>query len=158
MELTNFQGEPCDIEPYLDLYKEGKTSEVEEWLWNELYHQGDIGTASVAWVLEAHETFMSLKELDWNYLGFVYAVMESLEERKFIPCPEWAVNKYKPIAIKTLQHALNYISEPITEEQQVSILGLTCAITDTYKSYSLVEYAWGGYEEQLMELDYEKNP
>jgi len=158
MELTNFQGEPCNIQSYLELYKEGKTSEVSEWLWNELYHQGDIGTASVAWVLEAHEIFLSLKDIDWNYLGFVYAVMEALEENEFIPCPEWAKEKYRPVAIKTLQHALNYISEPITEEQQVSILGLSIAITKTYKSFALVEYAWGGYEERLMDLDYEKNP
>ena len=158
MELTNFQGEECSIQHYLELYKKGKTSEVTEWLWNELYHQGDIGTASVAWVIEAHDIFLSLKDVDWNYLGFTYAVMEALEESEFIPCPKWAKEKYRPVAIKTLQHALNYISEPITEEQQISILGLSCAITKTYKSFALAEYAWGGYEERLMDLDYEKNP
>ena len=158
MELTNFYGKPCDIQPYLSLYEDGKVAEVTEWLWDELYHQGDIGTASIAWLIEAHNIFLILEPLDWNYLGFVYAVMESLEENKFIPCPEWAEGKYKPIAIKTLQHALNYLSDPVTEEQQMSILCLTSAITNTYKSFALVEYAWGGYEERLMELDIEKNP
>lgn len=97
MELTNFYGKPCDIQPYLNLYKEGKVAEVTEWLWDELYHQGDIGTASIAWIIEAHDIFLKLEPLDWNYLSFVYAVMESLEENKFIPCPEWAEGKYKPI-------------------------------------------------------------
>ena len=50
------------------------------------------------------------------------------------------------------------MSDPITEEQQLSILCITSAITNTYKSFELVEYAWGGYEERLMELDFEKNP
>ena len=158
MEFTNFYGKPCDISPYLELYNQGKVAEVTEWLWNELYHQGDIGTASIAWVIEAHEIFLKLENLDWNYLGFTYAVMESLEENKFIPCPEWAEEKYRPIAIKTLQHALDFVAEPITEEQQLSILSLTSAITNTYKSFELMEYAWGGYEERLMELDFEKNP
>jgi hypothetical protein len=158
MELTNFYGKPCDISPYLELYKQGEVAEVTEWLWNDLYHQGDIGTASIAWVIEAHEIFLQLEKLDWNYLGFIYAVMESLEENKFIPCPEWAEEKYRPIAIKTLQHALDFVAEPITVEQQLSILSLTSAITNTYKSFELMEYAWGGYEERLMELDFEKNP
>lgn len=88
MELINFERHPCDIQKYLALYGEGKISEVSEWLWNELYHQGNIGTASIAWVIEAHSTFLSLSEIDWNYLSFIYAVMESLEEKKFIACPE----------------------------------------------------------------------
>lgn len=158
MDLTNYHGKPCDIRPYLELYQQGNTAEVTEWLWSELYHQGDIGTASVAWIIEAHDIFLSLKEIDWNYLGFIYAVMEALEENEFISCPEWAKGKYRPIAIKTLQHALNYINNPVTEEQQISVLGLSCAITKSYKSFALVQYAWGGYEERLMDLDVEKNP
>ena len=158
MELTNFQGKPCDINPYLELYKLGELSVVSDWMWNELYHQQDIGTAAIAWILEANQIFLNREEIDWNYLGFTYSVMESIEEHKFIQCPEWAVGKYRPAAIKALQYALNFFSEDPSEEQKSSLVCLSCAISKMYKSYALIEYAWGGYEERLMELDFKNNP
>ena len=153
MNLTNYHGETCDIEPYLKIYQEGDYSQVFEWMWSELYHQGNIGTAAVAWILKAHTIYLESDSPDWNFPGFVYSVMHSLEELKHIPCPDWAEGKIKPVAIKTLQHALNHLSDPITEEQQTTILALTSAIAGTYASYELIQYAWGGYEEQLMEMD-----
>lgn len=158
MNLTNFYGKPCDIEPYLEKYKQGKYSEISEWLWDELYHQGDIGTASIAWLIQANAIFLTQTNIDWNYLSFIYAVMESLEENEFISCPDWAQGKYRPAAIAALQHALSYYPEQPTEEQKLSIVCVSCAISKMYKSYSLIEYAWGGYEDRLMELDYEKKP
>ncbi|QSP95496.1 hypothetical protein LPB19_03505 [Marinobacter salinisoli] len=158
MKLTNYYGEPCDIEPYLEKYRHGNYAEISEWLWNELYHQGDIGTASISWLIQANEIFLNQTSIDWNHLGFIYAVMQSIEEHEFIPCPDWAKNKYRPAAISALQHALSHYPENPTEEQKLSIVCVSCAISKMYKSYSLIEYAWGGYEERLMELDYEKNP
>ena len=158
MKLTNFYGKPCDISTYLDLYKEGKHREVAEWLWSELYHQNNIGTASVAWVIEANSIFLRKSEIDWTYLGFIYAVMESLEEHKSIPCPRWAEGRCRIAAIRSLQYVLGAFPDAPTEEQRMAIVCISCAISGMYKSYSLIEYAWGGYEERLMELDLEVKP
>ena len=158
MMLTNFQGESCNISGYLEKYRNRELDLVEEWLWNELYHQRDIGTASVAWVIEANEIFLQSEELDLNYLHFTYCVMESLEEFNFIPCPNWAKNKLKPAAIKALVHALSSsIDQNQEKDKGKAIVALSCAISGMYKAYSLVEYG-SGYEEQLMELDFEQNP
>jgi hypothetical protein len=153
--LTNCSGENSEINEYLKKYEEGKFHEVSNWLWDELYHQGDIGTASVAWIIEAHEIFLKANEIDWNYLAFTYAVMRSLEELIFIECPKWANDKYRPIAIKSLKHALSNLPDKLNEEQQLSLLSLTCAITKNYDSYELIEYGWK-YEEQLMDIDFDK--
>jgi hypothetical protein len=142
----------------LEKYRRGDFAEVSQWLWEELYHQGDIGTASIAWLIRANEIFLNQSNIDWNYLGFVYAVMQSIEEREFIPCPDWARDLYRPAAISALRHALLHYPENPTDEQKLSVVCVSCAISKMYKSYSLIEYAWGGYEERLMALDFEKNP
>ena len=157
MELTNCFGDPCEIEAYLKMYKEGRYNEVSDWLWSELYHQHNIGTASIAWVIKASELFLEQTEIDWNHLGFTFAVMESLEEHKFIPCPEWAKGKYRLAATKSLQHAFSFLPDEPNNEQSTSIVYLTCAISKMYKSRELIEYAYG-CEEEIMELDFEKNP
>ncbi len=154
MELTNCFGDACEIKPYLKLYEDKNYNEVQEWIWDELYHQGDIGTASIAWILEANEYFLKQREdLDWDYLGFVYRVMQSLEYYNVIACPDWAKNKYRDSATKALNHALRYFPEEPNQEQQLSVLCLTCAITKTYDSYTLLEYGWG-YEEKLMDTEF----
>lgn len=151
--LINCYGESIDIDPFLRKYQQGKSQEIVNWLWDELYHQGDIGTASVAWILEANEIFLKRNNIDWNHLSFIYAVMRSLEELKYIKCPVWAIDQYRPIAINALQHALSNIPAQLNEEQQLSILSLTCAITGNYTSFELLEYGWR-YEEKLMKIDF----
>ncbi len=154
MELTNCFGDACDIRPYLEHYNNKEYDKVQEWIWDELYHQGDIGTGSIAWILEANEIFLQQSDdLDWDYLGFIYRVMQSLEYYNFIPCPEWAKDKYRECAKKALKHAMNNLPDEPNQEQKLSILCATCAITKTYDSYALLEYGWG-YEEKIMELDF----
>jgi hypothetical protein len=46
-------------------------------LWSELYRQGDSETASITWIIEAHNILLKLEPFHWNYLGYVYVIMES---------------------------------------------------------------------------------
>lgn len=154
-ELTDYAGNQCSIVESLQLYRNGHLNEVNEWLWNDLYHQGNIGTASIAWIIEAHPIFIQTKTIDWNYLGFCAAVMESIERRKFIPCPDWAQGRYRACLKRSLAHALKQEGD-IPESERLTLIAATCAVAGAYDSFELVEYAWGGFEQKLMDLDFEQ--
>lgn len=119
-------------------------------LWDELYHQGDIGTASLVSVPHLVRIYQERGVPDWN----IYSLVSMLELHRAHDgnpdVPHWAVSDYES-ALKSLS-TLGLKELPLAEEPETkrSILGLL-AITHDARVYGrvLVELAEDEVEELL---------
>ncbi len=104
---------PYDPTPALRNLENGKNIEG-SWgkLWNELQHQGDLGTAAYAAVPYLAKIQTERKNLDWNFYALV-AVIEIERYRKTNPAlPDWLAKPY--------QEAWDAIIELASEELRKS--------------------------------------
>jgi hypothetical protein len=77
--------------PLRRLFEEGATSELWDELWQELYHQRDVGPASLAAVPWLLEYARQQPELDWNPFGLIAVIeLERVRYCRNSPMPsEW---------------------------------------------------------------------
>jgi hypothetical protein len=63
-------------------------------LWDELYHQGDIGDASYAAVPYLVQIYRQRNKLDWNTYAMVATIELARGQRDNPPLPEWLEKDY----------------------------------------------------------------
>jgi hypothetical protein len=81
--------------PLRRLFEEGGTPELWDELWQELYHQGNVGPASFAAVPWLLEYIRRSSELDWNPFGLIAVIeMERLRHCRNEPIPVELVESY----------------------------------------------------------------
>ncbi|MDR3793260.1 MAG: hypothetical protein P4L03_07760 [Terracidiphilus sp.] len=85
-----------DPRPFLArLYARRAITETWHTLWNELHHQGDVGTASFAAVPHLVEIYRRSGAIDWNTY-FIVAVIEVARGKGGNPdVPAWLENDYR---------------------------------------------------------------
>lgn len=76
--LSDVYGAPFDPEPAIERWVAGERREAAAILWERLYHQGDIGTASYAALPKLGRLLDTLAEPDWN----AYALIATIEEAR----------------------------------------------------------------------------
>lgn len=69
-------GEPYDPRPAIEAWRAGQVVDGPQELWDKLYHQGAVNTASYAAVGEIVRMMQEQSEPDWNS----YALIASIEE------------------------------------------------------------------------------
>ncbi len=79
-ELTGPYKTPLDPRPLLTRLEGGEATMIWPELWNELHHQGDVGTASYAAVPQLVRIYRQLGIIDWNVYAIV-AVIELARDR-----------------------------------------------------------------------------
>lgn len=86
---------PFDPRPLLKrLETEGNTTEVWQKLWEELYHQGDVGEASFAAVPFLVRSYQKRGVLDWNTYGIVATIELARNTGGNPDVPGWIVDDY----------------------------------------------------------------
>lgn len=84
--------------------------DVWEELWDELHHQGDLGTASYAAV--PHLVRLARQKRDWNVYALV-GLIETERHRKTNPSvPPWLLGHYQHAWEQLMQMALEDLSRP----------------------------------------------
>ena len=78
-----------------------------EELWNELYHQGDLGEASYAVVPHLVRIHKENRNLDWNLYGFVSTVEIERKKTDNPAIPDWLEATYAT-ALKDLLNVAFY--------------------------------------------------
>jgi hypothetical protein len=76
MELTGGRKTPYDATRVLDALRDGRFDEAWEELWDNLHHQGDVGTASYAAVPELVRIAIEKNLTDWNPFALVATIEE----------------------------------------------------------------------------------
>jgi len=98
-----------------------------EELWQELYHQGDVGEASYAAVPHIVRIYRQQGVLDWNPFALVAAIDLARDQGDNPPLPEWLSHSYES-AIDQLAHLglieLSRAAEDITVRCILGILAI----------------------------------
>lgn len=79
-ELLDAYGEPFDPRPVIARWRLGEEDGPTQELWERLYHQGEVGSASFAAIPDLVELIASSTQPDWN----AYAILASVEEARTI--------------------------------------------------------------------------
>ncbi|KQN86980.1 hypothetical protein ASE90_06800 [Sphingomonas sp. Leaf67] len=110
--LLNAYGEPFDPGPLIEAWHESAASEVVRELWDNLYHQGSVNSASYAAVPGIVRMLEQAELPDWNG----YALIASIEEARLaggsVPMPVELAGDYEtawksalPLALRDLREA-----------------------------------------------------
>jgi hypothetical protein len=104
-------GEPYDPRPAIEAWRAGEIVEGTQELWDKLYHQGAVNSASYAAVGEIVRMMHGQSEPDWN----AYALIASIEEGRLAdaspPLPSELQPDYEGAWAAILPMALRDLSE-----------------------------------------------
>ena len=89
-------GDPYDPLPVIDTWRLGEAVNAASELWEQLYHQGMVNTASYAATPELVRLIAELQEPDWN----AYALVATIEEGRVADG-----NPPIPVALESSYHA-----------------------------------------------------
>jgi hypothetical protein len=92
-KLTGGYRTPIDVRPLL-LRLEADPSAAWDELWNELYHQGDVGTASFAAVPHLVRIHRSRGVVDWNTYAMIASIELARDDPRNPKLPAWAAVGY----------------------------------------------------------------
>jgi len=142
---------PFDPRAALRKLEEGnQTSEAWNELWQELYHQGDVGDASYAAVPHLVRVHRQRGVIDWNTYALVSSVVLASQTGKNPAVPEWLIDAFKTSIGELAQLGLEQLPKAANQETVRSILGLV-AIWKGATTYGrlLVEFS----EDEILELE-----
>ncbi|WP_292929206.1 hypothetical protein [Novosphingobium sp. PASSN1] len=110
-ELYDAYGNPFDPRPIIARWRSGEAPGAVGTLWERLYHQGNVGSASYAAVPDLVELLETSSQPDWD----AYALIATIEEARadgaelippsLIPAYTAAWRSVLPLAIRDLANA-----------------------------------------------------
>ena len=119
---------PYDVRPALSRLESGRdTAAVWEELWQELYHQGDVGEASYAAIPHLVRIHRLLGSGDWNTYAIAATVELARSAERNPPLPDWLTKGYKLAWQELAETGLAEIrraTDPETVRSILSVLAL----------------------------------
>jgi hypothetical protein len=104
-------GEPYDPRPAIDAWRAGQAEDAAQELWDKLYHQGTVNSASYAAVGEIVLMMQEQAEPDWN----AYSLVASIEDGRLAqgnpPVPSELEQDYENAWAAILPIALRHLGE-----------------------------------------------
>jgi len=119
-------------------------------LWQELYHQGDVGEASYAAVPHLVRIYQNRGKIDWN----TYAIVTSIELARYVgknpDVPSWLLQGYED-AINSL--AMTGLGElpHVNEKESIRSILAVIAIWKEVRTYARIIIDFS--EDELNELE-----
>lgn len=104
-------GEPYDPRPAIEAWRSGQVEDAQQELWEQLYHQGSVNSASYAAVGQLVRMMQEQVEPDWR----AYALVASIEEGRLAegnpPIPSELNQNYQNAWAAILQMALRDLAK-----------------------------------------------
>lgn len=122
-------GLPFDPTPMIEAWRSGDADQAACILWERLYHQGDVGTASYAATPALVRLLGELAEPDWNG----YALVASIEEGRLNAgplIPSELEGPYADAWIKILPLALDHLANATDDLLVRSLIAVTALAKD----------------------------
>ena len=108
----NAYGEPYDPRPAIEAWRAGEVLDAPQELWNKLYHQGAVNSASYAAVGPIVQMMQQQSGADWNAYSLVASIEEGRLAEENPPVPTELERGYKrawaailPMALRDLVEA-----------------------------------------------------
>jgi hypothetical protein len=119
-------------------------------LWEELYHQGDVGEASYASVPEIVRIYRDRNELDWNTYVIVATIELARDSANNPPLPAWLEPDYNAALTELAQIGLSELRRADNKEMVRGILA-ALALWKSLRTYArmLIDFS----EEEVCELE-----
>ena len=151
-DLTGGYGTKFDPRPLLALLETGNDT-VTAWhrLWDELYHQGDVGEASYAAIPQLVRIHQMQGAINWNTYAIAAIIELVRPERENPPVPNWLKEDYFRALEKLAEMGTTEVLRAKDSKAIGSILGFiaVCKGLRTYGRF-LVEYS----EEELLDFEF----
>lgn len=151
LDLTDAYGRSYDPRPALGAIASGASDGYDE-LWEQLHHQGDLGTAAYAAVPELARLIADSPKPDWR----AYALLATVEERRRArgnpPLPLWLEEPYR-LALRTvIDPALAHLRGADGPETVTSILAVVAHAKGQHSLAALALWTEDERQEALGEL------
>jgi hypothetical protein len=121
-------------------------------LWEELFHQGDVGIASYACVPQIYRIYCEKEWIDHQLPNFVSAIEQARHESHNPELPKWLEQDYLSSLYETAHYCLSYGKEITDKNFSRSIMLLTAVLMKEFALAQLIELISIGDEEKIMEL------
>jgi len=142
---------PYDPRPALKkLAARSETAAVWHELWQELYHQGDVGEASYASVPELVRIYREGTQLDWNAYAIVAAIELARDTARNPPLPAWLEPDYDAAITELARIGLVELPRAENRETVRSILAVL-ALWKGARTYAHVLLDFS--EDEVLELE-----
>jgi hypothetical protein len=143
-QLTGAYKTSLDPRPLLAKLEAKRDATTWPELWNELHHQGDVGTASYAAVPHLVRIYRKLGAIDWNIYAIVAIIELAREQRQNPEVPEPFKRDYFRAIQELAEIGQSEISRAEESETVRAILGVI-AISKGLKIHGkfLVEFSEG---------------
>lgn len=131
-------GEPYDPRPAIEAWRSGQVADGPQELWDKLYHQGAVNSASYAAVGEIVRLMQEQSEPDWN----AYALIASIEEGRLAdgspPVPPELRQDYEFAWAAILPMALRDLGDA---EDDLVVRGALAVVAHTKGQHTLAAIA-----------------
>jgi len=126
-----------------------ETSVAWDELWQELYHQGDVGEASYAALPQLVHIYRERGQIDWNTYAIVATIELARDSHDNPAVPAWLQNEYQSALTELAQIGLVELQRAENPETARSILAIL-ALWKGLRTYArlLVDYS----EDELLEF------
>ena len=144
---------PYDPRPALAALEAGTGSWHE--LWEELHHQGDVGTASYVAVPRIADIAETAVSPDWNPFSLAVTIEEARLETRNPPLPGWVVEDYRAAWVKLFGTAWRLLPDAEDEEllaalfavlamgKRLPFLARMAHLSERERGEMLEEVGWG---------------
>jgi hypothetical protein len=130
---------PYDASKALSRMESGES--VWHELWNELYHQGDIGVASYAAVPQLVRISEAQRAVDWNLYALAATIEIERHRKSNPPLPDWLARSYEVAWDALLKLALSDLAGNPDELTLRSALSVVALGRGDLKLGALLNYA-----------------
>jgi hypothetical protein len=104
-------GKPYDPRPAIEAWRAGKVGDAAQELWDELYHQGTVNSASYAAVSGIVSMIQEQAEPDWNAYSLVASIEDGRLREENPPIPFELRPEYEHAWAAILPIALRHLGE-----------------------------------------------
>jgi hypothetical protein len=124
LELNGGYGTPYDPRGAIRKLANGDVAAAWEELWQELYHQGDVGEVSYAAISKLVDEHEARGARDWNTYAFAATVEVARQNPKNPTLPSWLASDYEAAWHKLQVMALAELPTANTDELIDSIIAV----------------------------------
>jgi hypothetical protein len=121
-------------------------------LWEELFHQGDVGLASYACVPQLYRIYHEKKWIDFQLPNFVSAVEQARNEEHNPVLPKWLEEEYFDALFKVAHYCLDKGKKLTDKNFTRAMVLLTATLMKEFALARLVETIEVGDEEKVIEI------
>ncbi len=142
---------PYDVRVPLSKIDTGDNDIIWKELWENLYHQGDIGEASLYAVVKLSEIIITKKMIDWNPIALIVSIELARKNNQLEPLPKWILKDYQGAGTNLVRYVTERLNYEAGSEYLRSALALLAIHGNNHDLARLIIEVSPGDESRLLD-------